>query len=318
MRSRGEDEDDKGLNLLPSSSAFDDAAAARAADPLGLNEGLWEKGWEEGKLYSSATPADAATVDDPTASPHPSDEEGASDFSDEDERAAYVSVRRASRIERQGQERKKELEERRLARIKALEEAAGPSSSSSTQPARGPASLSKATFNLMVKTAAAVRAATKPKQLELRILTHHGGDERFAFLRRNGGRANEVWERLKAGETLKWEDVDESEEAESRRKGVAQAAGLLSGYDSESESEGERRDDAPAVGKIDTPQEHVEDRNGDASSPPGAAAVTDLEASTEAIDSGQKAKDRIARARQWAAQQRAAKEAAAVTAVSEA
>ncbi|PWN30926.1 hypothetical protein BDZ90DRAFT_28258 [Jaminaea rosea] len=305
-------------NLLPPSDAFENAAAARAADPLGLNQALWEKGWEGGRLY-----ADRSQVDDQDKlSPHPSDEEGASDFSDAEERAAYISVRRAGRIERQNQQRKRELEERRLARMQAIE-AADPSASGASStafPWGEPVPLTKSTFDLMLRTATAVGSSAKPKQLELRILTHHGRDERFAFLRKEGGgRANEIWERLKAGEKLSWEDVDPDAEVKREGKDKEAMTGLLSGYDSD---DGSEDNVACEVGVEKVEVEAGEDVERKAEQATAASALGEyrpagpvdfVESKPEPAsveEAEQKARDRIARARQWASQQREAKQAA--------
>lgn len=313
-------------NLLPPSDAFQDAAAARAADPLGLNQALWEKGWEGGRLY-----ADRSQVDEQDKlSPHPSDEEGASDFSDAEERAAYISVRRAGRIERQSQQRKRELEERRLARMQAIE-AADPSASgaSSTAFPRGePVPLTKSSFDLMLRTAAAVRSSAKPKQLELRILTHHGGNERFAFLRKEGGgRANEIWERLKAGKKLSWEDVDPDAEVKRDCKDKEAMTGLLSGYDSDEGSE----DNVASKVRVEEVEveagEKVKNKAEQATAaltladhrPEGAEDAAGSKPEPVNVEEAeQKARDRIARARQWASQQRAAKQAASAATGTEA
>jgi len=59
----------------------------------------------------------------------------------------------------------------------------------------------------MERTATHLVASPNPGQLEMRILTNHGADDRFAFLR---GRWKDSWQKIKANA--------ESEKAETERR----------------------------------------------------------------------------------------------------
>lgn len=54
--SNSEDEE-SAVRLLPSREAFQSAEAARAADPLGLDPCLWERGWDGGQTHGIQTHA---------------------------------------------------------------------------------------------------------------------------------------------------------------------------------------------------------------------------------------------------------------------
>lgn len=56
LTSDSEDEE-SAVRLLPSCEAFQSAEAARAADPLGLDPCLWERGWDGGQVHGIQTHA---------------------------------------------------------------------------------------------------------------------------------------------------------------------------------------------------------------------------------------------------------------------
>lgn len=152
----------------------------------------------------------------PAKSDHPSDAEGASDL-DDSEKEAYIASRRRARMDKAAQERRDELEERRLARIKAIDEA-------EPEVSQAEPSLTKDLFDLMLRTAAALHSAANPRQLEGKILANHGGDPRFSFLRQQAtGNIGSVWEKLRQGSALSWADVDPQRNVQA----TAKQSGLL-------------------------------------------------------------------------------------------
>ncbi|KAI0316895.1 hypothetical protein OF83DRAFT_1059618, partial [Amylostereum chailletii] len=129
---------------------------------------------------------------------------------------------------------------------------------------------------VMRRTASHLLATANGAHLEMRILANHGADPRFAFLR---GRWARAWARIKAHARLEKGGVPE-------RKEPAGLGGLMGYADSEEGSEQE----GDAEGETSHEEETV------------VRAGVDLQAGEEAAKEA-----RRARAREWAAQRRAAK-----------
>lgn len=141
--------------------------------------------------------------------------EGASDFSDCEERSAYIAARRGKREVERNLARKEELAARRLERMKALEEQEAHSADDErhVHDRSGLEELTEDHMELMTRTAIALRGTTNPQQLTARILANHGQDSRFAFLK-NGGQLGHddwtlrsLWNRMLKGERMTWTDV---------------------------------------------------------------------------------------------------------------
>lgn len=79
-----------------------------------------------------------------------------------------------------------------------------------------------ATLTLMSHTALSFTSSPNPRLLEMRIMTHHANDERFAFLR---GRYKDTWSKMKA----------ETSRRKTRPKEEKAMGALVGGYESSDE-----------------------------------------------------------------------------------
>lgn len=87
----------------------------------------------------------------------------------------------------------------------------------------------------MRRTATHLLSSPNPAQLEMRILTNHGSDKRFAFLR---GRWSRTWKLYKGKARLE-------KEVETKKKETAKGLGVLAGYgDSDADSEASGSEEA--------------------------------------------------------------------------
>lgn len=189
-------------------------------------------------------------------------------------------------------ERKQQLEERRLARIRAIE-AASPEVPSSCSQAGSSKNLTRAQFNLMVRTAGAVRSSPNATQLEMKIYANHSRESRFQFLHASStGSVRQIWLRLKSGEQLQWQDVDPARVTASAAEGSARR--LISGYDSSEDSDTDSARSADHQFKPDTPFVECKYHHNRIGGEEG-------EASSGAAD---KRAQRLTRARIWAQQKR--------------
>ncbi|CAO1622008.1 unnamed protein product [Parajaminaea phylloscopi] len=284
--------------LMPDPSALQDAAAARAADPLGLNLELWTRGYEaelgrESKAKGNETGCSAQGGEGMTEarsiSPHPEDEVGAADFSDPEERQCYITARRETRLARAFAERREGLEKMRLSRMEAMGDAKDSSEDTESVDAVGGTPLTRAQFNLMVKTAAAVRSAAHPAQLEMKILANHRQDDRFNFL----ASQDPIWKRLRAGESIDYKSLVPAEKVEKAGGSVGQ---LLHGYDSE---------------ESNSDNDQATEEGAEPADPLSLSNNASGNDSTETQGLEVKRAERLARARLWAAQRRSAATATA-------
>lgn len=141
--------------------------------------------------------------------------EGASDFSDCEERSAYIAARRSKREGERNLARKEELAARRLERMKALEEREAHSADDERHDHDRPGlgEITEDHMELMTRTAIALRGTTNPQQLTARILANHGQDPRFAFLKNDDQPGDDawtlrsLWARMLKGERATWADV---------------------------------------------------------------------------------------------------------------
>ncbi|KAG8796152.1 hypothetical protein FRC12_003743 [Ceratobasidium sp. 428] len=140
------------------------------------------------------------------------------------------------------EKRKREMEQGRLDRLRALAEREGEEEvrdedrwgASDEEP-------DEAQTNLMARTASHILASPNPAQLEMRILANHGADSRFAFLR---GRWKRAWMKIKTNESHGQrtnesggkEKMDGSK-TDGEKKEKSGGIGGLAGYASESESD---------------------------------------------------------------------------------
>ncbi|KZT30199.1 hypothetical protein NEOLEDRAFT_1127116 [Neolentinus lepideus HHB14362 ss-1] len=136
---------------------------------------------------------------------------------------------------------------------------------------------------LMRRTAMHLSNSPNPAQLEMRILANHGADRRFAFLRGRWGRA---WRTAKAGVRM---------EKEEKKEGGG--LGGLAGYGDSDEDE----NSANGEGKPDTGK--GAETGADKMSPSATEQVV-IGEDEEALKAARRAK-----AKEWAARRRAAKEA---------
>lgn len=105
---------------------------------------------------------------------------------------------------------------------------------------------------LMSHTATCIFSSPNPSLLEMRILTHHSTDERFAFLR---GRWKNAWEKVKG-------DIKGEKENKRRLEEKQRGLGGLGGYESDSEAseEGEEPPVPPEDDDIPPPPPEIDDR----------------------------------------------------------
>ncbi|KIS01166.1 hypothetical protein L804_01035 [Cryptococcus deuterogattii 2001/935-1] len=176
----------------------------------------------------------------------PSDTEETWYLSDPEEIEAYKSEKKKKWIEALRQERLREREREDLEAGKV--EKAGhtdgrwdPDEEPSTQ-----------ISTLMSHTATCIFSSPNPSLLEMRILTHHSTDERFAFLR---GRWKNAWEKVKG-------DIKGEKENKRRLEEKQRGLGGLGGYESDSEAseEGEEPPVPPEDDDIPPPPPEIDDR----------------------------------------------------------
>lgn len=105
---------------------------------------------------------------------------------------------------------------------------------------------------LMSHTATCVFSSPNPSLLEMRILTHHSTDERFAFLR---GRWKHAWEKVKG-------DIKGEKENKRRLEEKQRGLGGLGGYGSDSEASEEEGEwpVPPEDDGIPPPPPEIDDR----------------------------------------------------------
>lgn len=86
----------------------------------------------------------------------------------------------------------------------------------------------------MHRTASHILSSPNPAQLEMRILTNHGSDRRFAFLR---GRWKRAWNLAKAKARIEKAKTESEERARLTEKSIPKPAGLgiVAGYGSDSD-----------------------------------------------------------------------------------
>lgn len=104
---------------------------------------------------------------------------------------------------------------------------------------------------LMSHTATSIFSSPNPSLLEMRILTHHSTDERFAFLR---GRWRNAWEKVKG-------NIKGEKENKRRLEEKERGLGGLGGYESDSEESGEEEEPSipPEDDGIPPPPPDVDD-----------------------------------------------------------
>ena len=88
----------------------------------------------------------------------------------------------------------------------------------------------------MERTAKHLLSASNPAQLEMKIMANYGADQRFSFLR-DGGRWHHEWMQVKAR-------LNDEKSREEKEKKAGSGLGGLTGYGSESDSEGHDGDTA--------------------------------------------------------------------------
>ncbi|WVQ72612.1 hypothetical protein IAR50_002170 [Cryptococcus sp. DSM 104548] len=149
----------------------------------------------------------------------PSDTEATWALSDEEDIEAYKNEKKRKWMEALRAERLREREREDMDRGQVVQKSADGWNVDEEPP--------EGILSLMSHTALALSASPNPSVLEIRILTNHSTDERFAFLR---GRYKKAWEAVK--EKLRREK-EEKARKEERERGL----GGLGGYGSDSESE---------------------------------------------------------------------------------
>jgi hypothetical protein len=143
----------------------------------------------------------------------------------------------------------------------------------------------------MERTAKHLLSASNPAQLEMKIMANYGADQRFSFLR-DGGRWYQNWLKVKAR-------LKEAKSCEENEKKAGSGLGGLTGYGSESDSEGNGDfDEQQTVAKELPPSPPPPPPlPPPPSPPPELSEVTDCDTS---LDQGEKIKEeRRARAREW-------------------
>ncbi|EPQ53087.1 hypothetical protein GLOTRDRAFT_140022 [Gloeophyllum trabeum ATCC 11539] len=145
---------------------------------------------------------------------------------------------------------------------------------------------------LMRRTAVHLSTSPNPAQLEMRILANHGADKRFAFLR---GRWSRAWRTVKAG-------VRQEQARAKEKESEKPALGGLAGYGDSDEDEGSEKggDDDRGGGSS---KREIGEAQADA-----AGAIAEEQAGDTDKEEAMKAARR-AKAKEWAAKRKAAKEA---------
>lgn len=121
----------------------------------------------------------------------------------------------------------------------------------------------------MSHTATCIFSSPNPSLLEMRILTHHSTDERFAFLR---GRWKNAWEKVKG-------DIKGEKENKRRLEEKQRGLGGLGGYESDSEASEEEGEPPvpPEDDGIPPPPPEIDDRTPPPPSPPPLPPVEESE-----------------------------------------
>lgn len=155
--------------------------------------------------------------------------------------------------------------------------------------------LSRNQFELMQKTARVVTSSNNASLLEIKILANHGGDERFAFLRKDHNQTwGGVWDRLKATEgAMSYDDArrlleDEATQGcgSSKAGKKREMLGLVAYDDSDSEVATLHDDEVQKETYVDTAI--AEEQGQDMAEEAAAAALKK-----------QKQAERLARAKVW-------------------
>ncbi|KAG9080272.1 hypothetical protein FRC06_006847 [Ceratobasidium sp. 370] len=197
--------------------------------------------WDESEIWVDRFDARLLLSPSSLASPtheheDPSADVGWSDLPSDSEDTFFLTPREVA--DYRHEKRKREMEQGRLDRLKALDEQEAEQDPEgmyerdrATEEAKWGGSdeePDEAQTNLMTRTAAHIQASPNPAQLEMRILANHGADPRFAFLR---GRWKRAWARMKS----------EHKAGGSEQKVGEKSRGIggLAEYESESESESE-------------------------------------------------------------------------------
>ncbi|KAG8680645.1 hypothetical protein FRC09_018079 [Ceratobasidium sp. 395] len=188
---------------------------------LGGEGGIWVDRFDVRLLLDTLSPSTSA----PTHNQDPLADIGWSDLPSDSEDTFFLTTSEIA--EYRHEKRRREMEQGRLDRLRALAEREGDEvvreedrwGGSDEEP-------DEAQTNLMTRTASHVLASPNPAQLEMRILANHGADPRFAFLR---GRWKRAWMRIKTNESQMGGGKEEKKE---KTGGI----GGLAGYASESEN----------------------------------------------------------------------------------
>ncbi|ODN79762.1 hypothetical protein L202_03673 [Cryptococcus amylolentus CBS 6039] len=169
----------------------------------------------------------------------PSDTEETWALSDEEEMEIYKNEKKKKWMEGLRAERLREREREDMDRGKAVQKSADGWDDDEEPP--------EAILTLMAHTALALSGSPNPSVLEIRILTNHSNDERFAFLR---GRYRKAWEAAK-GKVKR--EKEEKARKEERERGLGGLGGYGSGSESESEGTPEPPHDEPPPPPEDDP-----------------------------------------------------------------
>ncbi len=165
----------------------------------------------------------------------PAEDRGWSDLESDSEDLFYMTDAEAADFAHS--KARAALEAQRATRLARLPSPSPPTHSSTSTHANIEVdqrpSMSRTQFNLMQKTAKIISSSAHPAQLELKIFANHGGDARFAFLRR--GEHQSIWEALKASKgELTYEAA--STMLDDTKVDKARGAGLVAYDDSDSDS----------------------------------------------------------------------------------
>ncbi|KAG9124823.1 hypothetical protein FRC07_010103 [Ceratobasidium sp. 392] len=133
------------------------------------------------------------------------------------------------------EKRKREMEQGRLDRLRALAEQEGEVEEEGEKWGGSDEEPDEAQTNLMTRTATHILASPNPAQLEMRILANHGADPRFAFLK---GRWKRAWVRMKNEASKEEREKEGAGERKEKTGGIGGLAGYASGSENESEGEG--------------------------------------------------------------------------------
>ncbi|EKM51065.1 uncharacterized protein PHACADRAFT_128787 [Phanerochaete carnosa HHB-10118-sp] len=231
----------------------------------------------DARLLLNALPESTRAHSPSSASPT-----GWSDLPSDTEDTFFLSP---SEVEdHQRNKRRRAIEQGRESRLRALRESEGDSGHAPEDEWGGSdEDPEESQRELMRRTASHVLSSPNPAQLEMRILANHGADPRFAFLR---GRWAQAW-RLEKGRirAQQEEEKRKKEEAEKDRAGLGGLTGYGDSDDNEDVDESaEALDGSAGAGRAQAESEGVSVQNAN-------SAVMEA---------------RRARAREWAAQRRAA------------